>query len=69
MKGENIMNRIVRYLVCILAVFALASCASAPIAPIEDRSMPKVHDIDLTKNEIYDMSLDWGVYAPPFTRR
>jgi hypothetical protein len=30
-----------------------------PIAPIEERSMQKVHDIDLTKNEIYDKSLEW----------
>ena len=59
MKGEIIMNRIMRYFVCILSVSVFASCASAPIAPIEDRSMQKVHDIDLTKNEIYDMSLEW----------
>jgi hypothetical protein len=26
---------------------------------MEDRSMQKVHDIDLTKNEIYDTSLEW----------
>jgi hypothetical protein len=30
-----------------------------PIAPIEERSMQKVHDIDVTKNEIYDASLEW----------
>jgi hypothetical protein len=30
-----------------------------PVAPMEDRSMQKVHDIDLTKNEIYDKSLEW----------
>jgi len=30
-----------------------------PIAPVEDRSMQKVHDMDLTKNEIYDLSLEW----------
>jgi len=59
MKGEIIMNKIMLYSVCILSVSVFASCASAPIAPIEDRSMQKVHDIDLTKNEIYDMSLEW----------
>jgi hypothetical protein len=59
MKGESVMNRIVKYFVCILSVIALASCATAPIAPIEDRSMQKVHEIDLTKNEIYDISLEW----------
>ena len=59
MKGEKIMNRIMSYFVIILSVIALASCASAPIAPIEDRSMQKVHEIDLTKNEIYDISLEW----------
>jgi hypothetical protein len=47
------------FFVCILSVVALASCASAPIAPMEDRSMQYVHDIDLTKNEIYDISLEW----------
>jgi hypothetical protein len=26
---------------------------------MEDRSLQKVHDIDLTKNEIYDASLEW----------
>jgi len=59
MKGEIIMNKIKLYFVCILSVMGFASCASAPIAPIEDRSVQKVHDIDLTKNEIYDMSLEW----------
>ena len=59
MKGENIMTKIMYYFVCILSVIAFASCASVPIAPIEDRSMQKVHDIDLTKNEIYDISLEW----------
>ena len=53
------MNRIVCSFACILSVIALASCASAPIAPVEDRSMQKVHEIDLTKNEIYDLSLEW----------
>jgi ethanolamine ammonia-lyase large subunit len=59
MKGEKTMNKIMHYFVCILSVIAFASCASTPIAPIEDRSMQKVHDIDLTKNEIYDISLEW----------
>jgi len=59
MKGKSIMNKIMHYCVCILLVNALTSCASAPVAPIEDRSMQKVHDIDLTKNEIYDLSLEW----------
>ena len=59
MEGESIMNRIMHYFICVLSVIAFASCASAPIAPIEDRSMQKVHDIDLTKNEIYDASLEW----------
>jgi hypothetical protein len=53
------MNKITYYFVCILSVISLASCASMPIAPIEDRSMQKVHDIDLTKNQIYDISLEW----------
>jgi len=26
---------------------------------MEDRSVQKVHDVDLTKNEIYDTSLEW----------
>jgi hypothetical protein len=55
------MRKIILYFVCILSVSIFASCASAPVAPIEDRSMQKVHDIDLTKNEIYDMSLEWMV--------
>ena len=59
MKGENIMKRSMYYFVGILSVVALTSCASVPIAPIEDRSMQKVHEIDLTKNEIYDLSLEW----------
>ena len=53
------MNKIMYYFSCILSVIAFASCATAPLAPIEDRSMQKVHDIDLTKNEIYDLSLEW----------
>jgi hypothetical protein len=58
-KGESIMNKIMCCLACILSVTAFASCASMPLAPIEERSMQKVHDIDLTKNEIYDLSLEW----------
>ena len=38
---------------------ALASCASVPVAPVEERSVQKVHDVDLTQNEIYDISLEW----------
>jgi hypothetical protein len=53
------MNKIMHYFACVLPLFALASCASMPIAPIEERSMQKVHDINLTKNEIYDKSLEW----------
>ena len=53
------MNQIMRLFAWILTVMALASCASMPVAPIEERSMQKVHDIDLTKNEIYDISLEW----------
>lgn len=53
------MNKIMCYFICVFSVIAFASCASAPIAPMEDRSMQKVHDIDLTKNEIYDLSLEW----------
>jgi hypothetical protein len=30
-----------------------------PVAPVEDRSLQKVRDIDLTKDEIYDLSLEW----------
>jgi len=59
MKGENSMKKIMYSFACILSVVAFASCGSMPIAPIEDRSMQKVHDIDLTKNEIYDISLEW----------
>jgi hypothetical protein len=59
MKGETTMNRISYYSVCILSVVVLASCASMPVAPIKDRSVQKVHDIELTKNEIYDLSLEW----------
>jgi hypothetical protein len=59
MKGEVDMNRIICYLVGVLSVTVLASCASMPVAPMEDRSMQKVHEIDLTKNEIYDISLEW----------
>ena len=44
---------------CILSVVAFASCGSMPITPIEDQSMQKVHSIALTKNEIYDISLEW----------
>jgi len=53
------MNRIMYVFACVLSVFAIASCASVPVAPIEERSVQKVHDVDLTKNEIYDTSLEW----------
>lgn len=62
------MNKIIHFFVCILSVIALASCASTPIAPIEDRSMQKVHAIDLTKDEIYDISLEWMAKALIDTR-
>jgi hypothetical protein len=47
------------YSVFIVSVISFASCASMPVVPMEDRSLQKVHDIDLTKNEIYDTSLEW----------
>jgi len=53
------MNRIICYFVGVLSVIVLASCASMPVTPIEERSVQKVHEIDLTKNEIYDVSLEW----------
>lgn len=59
MKGEDCMKKIMYSFAYILSVVALASCGSMPIAPTEDQSMRKVHAIDLTKNEIYDISLEW----------
>lgn len=59
MEGESIMNKIKCYFLGVFSVIALASCASMPVAPMEDRSMQYVHDVALTKNEIYDISLDW----------
>jgi hypothetical protein len=53
------MNKLVLYFTGVLSVAVFASCSSMPLAPIEGRSMQKVHEIDLTKNEIYDMSLEW----------
>lgn len=53
------MNKIAYRIVCILSLIVVASCGSMPVAPMEDRSMQIVHDIELTKNEIYDMSLEW----------
>jgi len=53
------MKRIPYYFVSIISLIAFASCASVPVAPIEDRSMQKVHEVDLTKSEIYDLSLEW----------
>ncbi len=59
MKGEVIMNRVLYYFVGVLSVTVLASCASMPVAPMEERSLQKVHEVDLTKDEIYDVSLEW----------
>ncbi len=53
------MNKFLWYVACILSVFVFASCGSMPVAPTEERSMQNVRDIDLTKNEIYDLSLEW----------
>ena len=56
-KGIYYCNTAMRFFVVLLLV--MSGCASMPITPIEDRSIQKVHDIDLTKNEIYDISLEW----------
>jgi hypothetical protein len=53
------MDGIRWYFAGFLSVLVFASCGSMPLAPVEDRSVQKVHDIDLAKNEIYDRSLDW----------
>jgi len=53
------MNKFLWYVACIISVIAFASCGSMPVAPVEDRTVQKVHDIALTKNEIYDLSLEW----------
>lgn len=44
---------------CMFSVIAFASCGSMPVAPVEDLSLQRVHDMDLTRNEIYDLSLEW----------
>ena len=59
MKRGAFLNKILYCLACVLPIVVFASCASAPVAPMEDRSMQKIHDIDLAKNEIYDRSLEW----------
>lgn len=51
-----------RFLGLFRAVFLglfLAGCAGMEPAPIADRSLQKVHDIDLKKDEIYSRSLEW----------
>ncbi len=53
------MNRIIGYFAAVLSVIAFASCASMPVAPMGERSEQKVHEVDLAKNEIYDISLEW----------
>lgn len=37
----------------------LLGCAGMEVVPVDQRSFSEVHDIQLTKKEIYDRSLEW----------
>lgn len=63
-ERKNIMKKIMYYFVFVFSSILLASCATNPVpvvvvVPIEDRSMEKVREINLTKDEIYDSALEW----------
>lgn len=56
------MQKLKACLLLFLSLTTLASCAQwaiPPESPIEERSLQKVHEIKLSKNEIYDRALEW----------
>jgi len=57
------MHGCVRFLLVGVVCSLFSACANLQVVPPEQRSIQKVHEINLTKNEIYDKSLEWMAQA------
>lgn len=55
------MSRLTAYFLLLFSMSILASCVTVPQpeVPEEERSLQKVHEIDLKKSVIFDKSLEW----------
>ncbi len=56
------MHRLTSYFLLLFSMFILASCVTTPQVPDvpeAERSLQKIHEINLNKNEIFDRSLEW----------
>lgn len=47
-----------KYVLIFTALF-LTSCVTQKIVPIEERQVQVVHEVNLTKNQIFDKTLEW----------
>lgn len=48
-----------RFAVCALLSLSLIGCAGIDTVPATDQSFAEIHDVSMTKKEIYDRSLEW----------
>jgi hypothetical protein len=48
-----------KIIIIIIAGLILASCVTYKITPVEERQVQKIHEINLSKDKIYDASLEW----------
>lgn len=46
-------------LILICVIMPLVSCVHQKIVPVEDRQVQVVHEVDLTKDQIFDKTLEW----------
>ena len=56
------MSRLTTYFLLLFSMSILASCVTVPKTPEVpegERSLQKIHEIDLKKNEVFDKSLEW----------
>jgi hypothetical protein len=53
------MLKALRLGVMITVLLALSACANLKVVPPEERQLQKVHEINMTKNEIFDKTLEW----------
>ena len=53
------MFKAIRFISLMVPLLLLAACANLQVVPTEERQLQKVNEINLSKNEIFDKTLEW----------
>jgi hypothetical protein len=53
------MAKKIATLFCILLSANLVGCAGLEIVPVEQRSLQCIHEVNMSKDQIFDKSLEW----------